>query len=172
MKTVGFAARLFAIAAVLSLALVATGCGNKDEGAGGTAATGGSQQYSSGDTVGEAKKVVVGTDSDLDAQQQAVITRIGEFGDATANHDYKKLCNELLSKEARKIGGNCVQTFEQTGKQIKDFKITVNDVKIASDGNHATATVDVTSNVNKAQQSQSLSLVKEGGQWRIQILGQ
>lgn len=176
MKKVEFAARLVAIVAVLSLAAFAVaGCGgdkneNNSGGSGGSAS--GTKQYDSGETVGEAKKVVVDSDTDFNAEQQAVIARIGEFADATANQDYKTLCNDILSKEASKIGGNCVKTFEQTGAQIKDFKITVKSVKMGADGKTATATVDVTSNVNKAVQAQTLSMVKEGGEWRIQILGQ
>jgi hypothetical protein len=126
----------------------------------------------SGETVGSAKKVVVGEDSQFDANQKAVVDRIGEFADATANQNYKKLCNDILSKSARKIGGDCVRTFSQSGSQLKDFKITVKSVKIGKTEKTATAVVDVTSNVNKAQQSQNLSLVKESGDWRIQILGQ
>ena len=85
---------------------------------------------------------------------------------------YKVLCNDILAKSAQKIGGDCVKTFSQSGAQLTDFKITVNSVKIAKDGKSATAIVDVTSNVNKAQQSQNLSLVKENGEWRIEILPQ
>lgn len=182
MKQVGFAARLLAIVAVLSLAaFVVTGCGDDKSGSGssdtasgnGDTASGETKQYDEGDTVGEAKKVEVDSDQEFSAEQQAVIARVGEFGDATADQNYKKLCNDILSKASRKIGnGDCEGTFEETGAQLKDFKITVKSVKVASDGKTATAVVDVTSNVQKAQQEQTLSLIKEGGEWRIQILGQ
>jgi hypothetical protein len=176
MKKVGIAARLLAVAAILSLAaFVVVGCGgdkSDTSSSNNSGSTAGGNEMSSGDTVGDSKKVVIGKDSDFDAQQQEVVDRIGEFGDATATQNYKKLCNELLSKSAQKIGGDCVKTFSQTGAQLKDFKITVQSVKIGKDGKTATAVVDVTSNVNKAVQSQNLSLIKEGGEWRIQILGQ
>lgn len=172
MKKVGIAARLLAVAAILSLAaFVVVGCGDdKDSNSNGSTAAAGSLEP--GDTVGDAEKVVVGKDAEFDAQQQEVVDRIGEFGDATADQDYKKLCEDLLSKSAQKIGGNCEKTFSQSGAQLKDFKITVKSVKIDKTGKEATAVVDVTSNVNKAVQSQDLSLIKEGGEWRIQILGQ
>ncbi|MFT4050404.1 MAG: hypothetical protein QM648_11305 [Solirubrobacterales bacterium] len=184
MKKFGFAARLLVVAVVLSLAAFAVaGCGSDDKkdtvstDASQTSSSGGSdsgqtKEYSSGETVGKSKKVVVESDADMSAQQQAVIDKIGEFADATANKDYKALCNDILSKQAQKIGGDCVATFEKTGAQLKDFKISVNSVKIAKDGKTATAVIDVTSNVAKAAQSQNLSLVKEDGDWRIQILGQ
>lgn len=176
MKKVGIAARLLAVAAILSLAAFAVvGCGgdkNENGSGSGSGSTASGGDLSSGDTVGESEKVVVGKDGNFDAEQAAVVERIGEFADATANKKYKVLCEDILSKSASKIGGDCVKTFSQSGAQLKDFKITVNSVKIAKDGKTATAVVDVTSNVNKAQQSQNLSLVKEGGEWRIQILGQ
>ncbi|MBJ7459669.1 MAG: hypothetical protein JHD02_10810 [Thermoleophilaceae bacterium] len=179
MKKVGIAARLLAVAAVLSLAaFTVVGCGGDDKenssssNSSSDSASAGGETLSSGDTVGESKKVVVGKDGDFDAQQAAVVKRIGEFADATANKKYKVLCNDILSKSAQKIGGDCVRTFSQTGAQLKDFKITVNSVEVAKDGKTATAVVDVTSNVNKAQQSQNLTLIKEGGEWRVQILGQ
>jgi hypothetical protein len=176
MKKVGIAARLLVVAAILSLAAFAVvGCGgNKNDNGSnnGGGSTAGGTEMKSGETVGSAKKVVVGSDSNFDAEQKAVIEKIGEFGDAAANQQYKKLCNDILSKEAQKIGGDCVKTFTQTGAQLKDFKITVKSVKIAKDGKTATAVVDVTSNVNKAVQSQNLSLIKEGGEWKVQILGQ
>lgn len=184
MKKVGFGLRLLMVAAILSLAaFVVAGCGDEKKqdtvstdqsvptAASGDAADD-TKQFDSGQSVGKAKKVVVESDADFSAAQQAVIARIGEFGDATANQDYKKLCNDLLSKKARQIGGDCVKTFEQTGAQLKDFKITVKSVKISKDGKSAAAKINVSSNVNKAQEGQDLTLIKEDGDWRIQILGQ
>jgi hypothetical protein len=173
MKKVGIAARLLAVAAILSLAaFVVVGCGDDKDKSSDNGSTAAAGNLEPGDTVGEAEKVVVGKDAEFDAEQQEVVDRIGEFGDATADQDYKTLCEDLLSKSAQKIGGDCEKTFSQSGAQLKDFEITVKSVEINKDGKNATAVVDVTSNVNKAVQSQDLSLVKEGGEWRIQILGQ
>ncbi|MGH2957977.1 MAG: hypothetical protein ACRDKE_00110 [Solirubrobacterales bacterium] len=173
MKKVGIAARLLAVAAILSLAaFVVVGCGDDKDTSSNNGSTAAAGDLEPGDTVGKSEKVVVGKDAEFDAEQQEVVDRIGEFGDATAGQDYKTLCNELLSKSAQKIGGDCEKTFKASGAQLKDFKITVKSVKIDKDGNTATAVVDVTSNVNKAVQSQDLSLTKEDGEWKIQILGQ
>lgn len=173
MKKVGIAARLLAVAAILSLAaFVVVGCGDDKDSTSSNGSTAAAGDLEPGDTVGKAEKVVVGKDAKFDAQQQEVVDRIGEFGDATADQDYKKLCEDLLSKSAQKIGGDCEKTFSQSGQQLKDFEITVKSVKVDKDGKTATATVDVTSNVNDAVQSQDLSLIKEGGEWKIQILGQ
>jgi hypothetical protein len=185
MKSVGFMVRLVAVASVLALsAFAVAGCGgdepkkdtvstDQSQPTGGGDAAAAGKQFSSGEKVGSAGKVVINSDADFSANQQAVIQRIGEFGDATANQNYKKLCNDLLSKAARKIGnGDCVGTFQKTGKSLKDFKISVNSVTVAKDGKTAVAKVDVTSNVNTTATPQDLSLVKENGEWRIQILGQ
>jgi hypothetical protein len=178
MKKVGIAARLLAVAAILSLAAFAVvGCGGDKNDSGsststssGDTASGGDVQ--SGDTVGSAKKVVVGKDGSMDADQKAVIATLGQFADATAAKNFKKLCTQILSKAASKIGGDCVTTFEKSGAGLKDFKIVVNSVDVAKDGKTATAAVKVTSNVNTANQAQNISLIKEGGDWKVQILGQ
>ena len=185
MKQVGFFARLLAVVAVLALAAaVVSGCGDDDKGgnsnggdtaqggSGGDTSSGGDKQYDQDEGLGEAKKVVVDSDKDFDAEQQEVIEKITEFGDATASKDYKALCNDILSKQAQNIGGDCVQTFSQTGKTLEDFKLTVKSVTIGKDGKTAKADVSVTSNVSPKPQSQQLSLAKEKGDWRIQILGQ
>lgn len=182
MKNVGFVARMLAVVALLALsAFVVAGCGGDDPKdtvsvdqstqAAGTE-SGESKQFDSGQAVGTEEKVVVDSDAEMSATQQAVIARIGDFGDATANQNYKKLCNDLLSKAARKIGGDCEQTFSKSGDSLKDFKITVKSVTVAKDGKSAVAKVDVKSNVNNTPQAQDLSLIKEDGAWRIQILGQ
>lgn len=167
MKQVGVVARLLAVLAVVALgAFVFAGCGGDDNG------SGDGKEYDSGQALGEEGKVVVKSDEGFDEQQQEVIATITAFGDATANKDYKTLCNELLSEEASKIGGDCEETFSKTGDALKDFKLTINSVEVNEDGKTATASVSVTSNVSPEPQTQSLSLVKEDGKWKIQILGQ
>ncbi|MGB0872730.1 MAG: hypothetical protein ACPGWS_02990 [Solirubrobacterales bacterium] len=172
MKQFGVVARLLAIVAVLSLgAFVISGCGGDDNG--GNASGGGDgKTFESDQALGDEGKVVVESEDSFDAQQQEVIDQITAFGDATANKDYKALCGELLSKEASNIGGDCEKTFSQTGEALKDFKLTIKDVKVGEDGKTATANVSVTSNVSPDPQTQQLSLVKEGNEWKIQILGQ
>ena len=180
MKQVGFMARLFAVAAVLVVAaLVVSGCGSKKDSSSGSGSTGGgtvssngSKTYSASQGLGDSKKVVVDSGQSFDAEQQAIVDQISAFGDATASKNYKKLCNDILSKSAQKIGGDCVKTFEQTGSSLTDFKITVKSVDVAKGGKTAKADVSVTSNTSPKAQAQQLSLTKENGEWRIQILGQ
>lgn len=186
MKQLGNSARLFAVVAALVVAaFVVVGCGGDDDGGSGSGSgsasngdssqvtpSGESKTFESDQELGDAGKVTVDSKDEFDEQQQEVIATVVAFGDATADRDYKKLCNDLLSKEAQKIGGDCEKTFSQTGEQLKDFKLTVESVTVAEDGKTAKAKVSVTSNVSPEAQSQDLSLIKEGGDWRIQILGQ
>ncbi|MGH2907439.1 MAG: hypothetical protein ACRDKI_11830 [Solirubrobacterales bacterium] len=167
MKQFGSAVRLLAIAAVLAFAaLVVTGCGSDNGGSD----SNGNKTYSSDQGLGDSKKVVVDSDKSFDAQQQQVVDQITAFGDATASKNYKKLCG-LLSTDAQKIGGDCVKTFEKTGAAITDFKLSIKSVDVAPDGKTAKASVAVTSNSNPKAQTQNISLAKEGGEWKIQILG-
>ena len=191
MKQVGFAARLLAVVAVLSLAaFVVAGCGSNNNsgnssssssdtsssGSGssstansGSSSSGGTKNLQ-GQTVGTAKKVVVASNQDLNAEQQAIIAKIGDFADATASHNYAKICDMLTKKVKKQLnGGNCVQTFSASGGDIKDFKITVNSVKV--NGSTAVADINVVSNTNTAQH-QKFSLAKENGVWKIEVLGQ
>lgn len=167
MKQVAVVARLLAVLAVFALgAFAIAGCGGDDNG------SGGGKEYDSGQALGDEGKVVVDSEDDFNAEQQEVIETITAFGDATANKDYKTLCNDLLSEEASNIGGDCEKTFSKTGEALSDFKLTIKSVEVKPDGKTASAEVSVTSNVSPEPQVQTLSLVKEGGEWRIQILGQ
>jgi hypothetical protein len=183
MKQLGNSARLFAvIAALVMAAFVVVGCGGDDgngDGAGTSSGgdsngqvtpSGEAKSFDSDETLGEAGKVTVESDTEFDEQQQEVIATVVAFGDATADRDYKELCS-LLSAEAQKIGGDCEKTFSQTGESLKDFKLTVKSVTVAEDGKTAKAKVDVTSNVSPEAQGQDLALIQENGEWKIQILG-
>lgn len=169
MKQVGVLTRLIVIAALMALgAFALAGCGGDDNGGSGD---GNGKTFESGETLGEKDKVVVKSDDAFDAKQQEVIAAITAFGDATASKDYKTLCNDLLSEEAAKIGGDCEETFSKTGEALEDFKLTITSVEVDPDGKNATANVSVTSNVSPEPQTQALSLTQEGGKWKIQILG-
>lgn len=171
MKQVGVLARLIVVAALLTVgAFALAGCGGDDNGDSG-GGDGNGKTYESSETLGDEGKVVVESDDSFDAKQQEVIATITAFGDATANKDYKALCDELLSKEAAKIGGDCEETFSKTGEALEDFKLTIKSVEIEPDGKNASASVSVTSNVSPEPQTQQLSLTQEGGEWKIQILG-
>lgn len=165
MMRFGNAVKLLAIVAVSLVAVVAlTGCGDKTPA--------GSKSYEKDKPLGDAGKVTVNSDKDFTKEQQEVIDRIAEFADATQAKDYKKICKEILSKEAQKLGGDCVGTLEKTGGAIKDFKIIVSSVTIGEDGKTATAEATTETNGQKGA-SQALTLAKDSkDEWRVTILGQ
>lgn len=180
MKSVGSLFRLVLVAAIVATAaLGAAGCGDDDkkdttsvdQSAPAQSDSGETKQFKSGEEVGKSKKVVVESDAEFSAEQRAVITRMGEFADATDSRDYKKLCNDMLSSAVRKIGGDCEKTFAKSGEQIKDFKIAVSSVTVAKDGKTALAKVSVSANGDNPS-PQEISMIKEDGKWRVQILGQ
>lgn len=165
MKRFGNALKLpVVIAVVLVVVLAAAGCGDDKK-------SGNGKSYSQDQPLGQAKKVVVKSESEFDAEQQAVINKIAEFADLTEKKDYKAICKDILSKEAQKLGGNCPDFFEKSGAQIKDFKITVTGVKIGADGKTASAEATTETNGQKGA-PQTLTLAKDSkGEWRVTILG-
>lgn len=169
MKRFGNAVRLTAILCVSLLMVVAlAGCGDDKE----SSSENSTKTYSQNETLGEAGKVVVKSDQEFNAEQQAVINRIAEFGDATQDKDFKKICDEYLTEKAAKLGGDCEAALKKSGDDIKEFKITVTSVKIGADGK--TATADTITDVNgQSGSTQPLSLAKdESGEWRVTILGE
>ncbi|MBJ7348517.1 MAG: hypothetical protein JHC87_08115, partial [Thermoleophilaceae bacterium] len=122
--------------------------------------------------LGTEKKVTVDDKKQFNADQQAVITAVVAFGDATAQRDYKKLCEELLTEASRKLGGGqCEQFLTVAGKGFKDFSVKVTGVKMAADGKSATVSTITTR--DKASSPQDYALQKSSsGQWQVAILGQ
>lgn len=168
MKRFGDATWLLAVFALSLLVLVAlAGCGGKK-----SSGSGGGKSYSQDQTLGSAGKVTVDSDKGFNADQQAVIDKIAEFADATEAKDYKKICKEILSKQAQKLGGDCVGVLRKTGVTIKDFSIKVTNVTIGADGKTASADAVTTTNGQKGA-AQQLTLAKDSkGEWRVTILGQ
>lgn len=169
MKRFGNATRLLAVFSISLLVLIAlAGCGSDKKSSGGSSG----KTYSQDQTLGNSGKVKVKSDKGFSAEQQAVINKIAEFADLTQAKDYKKICKEILSKQAQKIGGDCVGILTKTGSTIKDFSIDVTNVTVSPNGKTATADAVTTTNGQKGA-SQSLTLAKDSkGVWRVTILGQ
>jgi copper chaperone CopZ len=79
----------------------------------------------------------------------------------------KKICGEDLAAanvaRLSKATGGCKQAIETQLKQIDSFETTVESVKVSGD----TATAQVKSIHSGKKAVQALTLVKEGGKWRI-----
>lgn len=100
-------------------------------------------------------------------ERQQVAQAISNLQSHATALEAKKICSEdLAAANVARLStapGGCKQTIETQLKQIDNFETTVESVKIS--GAHATAQVKSVRAGKKTVQT--LTLVKEGGKWRI-----
>ena len=93
------------------------------------------------------------------------------FADATARKDYQRLCDELFStrlvEEVRQTVPCEVALQNSSLDDARNPKLTIRSIKV--DGSRATAEV-ATSAANQRPSQDTVQLVKEDGEWRIQAL--
>jgi hypothetical protein len=96
---------------------------------------------------------------------------LGAFGEASAQHDYRRVCAELLAKpvidSVRRAGLSCESAMKSALEGVKEPKIEVRQVTIK--GDRASAKVHTTA-ANQAASDDTVALVKEGGDWKIGAL--
>ncbi len=105
--------------------------------------------------------------SSFKGEQQRVAQAIAHLQSHATALEAKKICNEDLAAanvaRLNVASGGCKQAIESQLKQIDSFETTVQSVQI----NGATATARVKS-INGGKKSvQTVTLVREGGKWRI-----
>jgi hypothetical protein len=91
--------------------------------------------------------------------------------DATAG-EQKKICGDDLAAAAvSRLGSvkGCEEAIKKQLAEIDSLEVSVQSVKLAS-GN-STATAAVTSIYEGKKRPSTVSLVKEGGKWKISALG-
>ena len=88
--------------------------------------------------------------------------------DVTAG-DQKKVCqNDLASSVVKSLSsapGGCQQAIKDQLKEIASFELTVNSIQLTSAGHAAVAKVK--SKYSGKNKISTISLVKEGGKWKI-----
>jgi hypothetical protein len=93
---------------------------------------------------------------------------LGAFAQASAQHDYQRVCGDLLAKPVldavRKAGLSCEQTMKAAMDGVKDPKLEVRQVTV--NGTKATAKVHTTA-AGQQPSDDTVALVKEGGDWKI-----
>ena len=105
--------------------------------------------------------------SDFKGEQQKVAQAVAHLQSHATALEAKKICAEDLA--AARVGklntapGGCKQAIESQLKQIDSFETTVDSVQI----NGATATARVKSVSGGKETLQSVTLVQEGGKWKI-----
>jgi hypothetical protein len=104
--------------------------------------------------------------------EQQVRTTVSDFGRATADHDYKTLCDRILApklvEDVTSIGLSCEAALKRGLGTVKDPRLTIGRVVI--DGDSASAEVR-TSASGQQPSKDTLKLVKVNGTWKISSLG-
>jgi hypothetical protein len=97
---------------------------------------------------------------------------LAAFGDASAKHDYRRVCAELLAKpvidSVRRAGLSCEEAMKTALEGVEAPKIEVRQVTIT--GDRASAKVHTTAS-NQPASDDTVALVREGGDWKIGALG-
>jgi hypothetical protein len=97
---------------------------------------------------------------------------LSAFGEASAKHDYRRVCADLLAKavidSVRRAGLSCESAMKTALQGVESPKLEVRQVTIK--GNRASATVHTTAASQQASDD-TVALVREGGAWKIGALG-
>lgn len=105
--------------------------------------------------------------SDFKGEQQRVAQTVAHLQSHATALEPKKICGEDLAAvrvaQLNKFPGGCKQAIESQLKEIDSFETSVDSVAISGAG----ATARVKSVFAGKKATQTLSLVKERGKWRI-----
>ncbi|HEY2282199.1 MAG TPA: DUF3828 domain-containing protein [Solirubrobacteraceae bacterium] len=105
--------------------------------------------------------------SSFKGEQQQVAQAVAHLQSHATALEAKKICAEDLAAarvtQLNKAPGRCKQALESQLKQIDSFETTVQSVQIKG----ATATAGVKSVNGGKKAVQTVTLVREGGKWKI-----
>jgi hypothetical protein len=99
-----------------------------------------------------------------------VVTTVRQFESALAGRDWVGICNRLYAKKARAAAGgaHCPSALAQSAGGLRDPRVKIVSVVVRGQA----ATVTVAASVNgQAPVTDSIQLVREGGQYRIVSAG-
>jgi hypothetical protein len=106
------------------------------------------------------------------SDEQQVAGAVSAFGRATADKDYRTLCDKVLSpkliEQVEQIGLPCEQALQKALGDVKDPRLTIG--KVTVDGDEATAEIR-TSASGQAPSRDVLQLQRVQDSWRIASLG-
>jgi len=105
------------------------------------------------------------------AQQEVAQTISNLQADATAGEQKKICADDLAAGVVRRLGGTkgCEAAIKSQLTAVDSLEVSVHTVQVASAGSTATADVESVHEGKKA--FSELSLVKEGGKWKISGAG-
>jgi hypothetical protein len=97
---------------------------------------------------------------------------LSAFAQASAKHDYRRVCSDLLAKpvidSVRRAGLSCESAMKTALEGVQSPKLEVGQVTIK--GNRASAKVHTTA-ANQQASDDTVALVREGANWKIGALG-
>jgi hypothetical protein len=90
--------------------------------------------------------------------------------DMTAGEERKVCTNDLASEVAGRLSaahGGCQQVIKNQLAEVDNFELSVQSVQVSSAGGRPTATAQVKSTYSGKTVPRTVSLVKEGGKWKV-----
>jgi hypothetical protein len=97
---------------------------------------------------------------------------LSAFAQASAKHDYRRVCTDLLAKpvidSVRRAGLSCETAMKSALSGVESPKLEVRQVTVK--GNRASAKVHTTA-ANQQASDDTVALVREGQDWKIGALG-
>ncbi len=94
------------------------------------------------------------------------------FAQASAKHDYRRVCADLLAKpvidSVRRAGVSCESAMKSALQGVQAPKLEVRQVTVK--GDRASAEVHTTA-ANQQPSDDTVALVREGASWKIGALG-
>ena len=104
--------------------------------------------------------------------EQRIRGALAEFGRATAERDYRALCDRILAPElietVEQVGLTCELALRKGFEDVEDPRLAVGAIDVSGDR----ATAEVRSSATGESPSQdTVELVKVGEGWRIASLG-
>jgi hypothetical protein len=107
-------------------------------------------------------------------EEHAVAQTISNLqADVTASDEQKICTNDLAAPVAARLNtapGGCKQAIKNQVTELDNFEVAVQSVHLTTTGAQPTATAHVTSTYGGKTKASTLSLVKEGGKWKISSL--
>jgi len=104
-------------------------------------------------------------------ETEQVRDTLSAFAQASAEHDYRRVCADLLAKpvidSVRKAGLSCESAMKTALQGVESPKLEV--VQVTIKGNRASAKVHTTA-ANQQASDDTVALVKEGDSWKIGAL--
>jgi hypothetical protein len=113
-----------------------------------------------------------GGESRKPSQADRVRDTLRAFAQASAQHDYRRVCADLLAKpvidSVRRAGLSCESAMKTALQGVQSPKLEVREVTIK--GDRASAKVHTTA-ANQQASDDTVALVREGASWKIGALG-